>query len=647
MSRASNLAGFTTTIGGSNLNVGVVTATRFVGDGSNITNVAAVGSIAVNDNGSSAGAAATTLNFSTNLNVSTTSVGIVTVTVGDTDFEIADKIVHTGDTNTAIRFPAADTVSVETGGSERLRVDSSGRLLVATTSASGTHKLQVNGSAQIRVGESLILQNAAGSAEGSIECAGAGSNTDIRIRTNSTERLRINHAGNVGIGTDNPNDHNSFSRALDINGPSGAAVYMRTAGSSTNTFIVGNYGSDAYLNNVANGNIRFYTQGDERVRITNAGLVGIGTNNPNQKLHVHSSGTSYARFTDESSGTGASDGVIIGLDHPHTYVWNYEAGDFVVGTNSAERMRIDSSGRLLIGTTSARNTFYGATTIEPQFQIESAGTVDDNRMMSIVSNPGDTGGYAPTILLGRSRSATANGVGALGENDPLGQISFQGADSQKLLEGANISAVCDAAVQTAGEMPGRLVFSTTADGASSPTERMRISSAGANTLFSDNTVIFAKSKTTNYNDYLFYGENNASSTTSGGTVQIQIQNDGDIKNTDNSYGAISDVKLKENIVDASSQWDDIKALRVRNYNFKKETGYNTHKQLGLIAQEIESICPGLVDESPDRGNDGDDLGTVTKSINYSVLYMKAVKALQEAIAKIETLETKVAALEAG
>jgi len=267
--------------------------------------------------------------------------------------------------------------------------------------------------------------------------------------------------------------------------------------------------------------------------------------------------------------------------------------------------------------------------------------------MSIVSNPGDTGGYAPTILLGRSRSATANGVGALGENDPLGQISFQGADSQKLLEGANISAVCDAAVQTAGEMPGRLVFSTTADGASSPTERMRISSAGANTLFSDNTVIFAKSKTTNYNDYLFYGENNASSTTSGGTVQIQIQNDGDIKNTDNSYGAISDVKLKENIVDASSQWDDIKALRVRNYNFKKETGYNTHKQLGLIAQEIESICPGLVDESPDRGNDGDDLGTVTKSINYSVLYMKAVKALQEAIAKIETLETKVAALEAG
>ena len=179
------------------------------------------------------------------------------------------------------------------------------------------------------------------------------------------------------------------------------------------------------------------------------------------------------------------------------------------------------------------------------------------------------------------------------------------------------------------------------------TERQRISSAGAHTLFSDNTVIFARSKTTNYNDFLFYGENNASSMTSGGAVQIKIQNDGDIKNTDNSYGAISDVKLKENIVDASSQWNDIKGLKVRNYNFKKETGYNTHTQLGLVAQELELICPGLVDDSPDLDRDGNDLGTVTKSINYSVLYMKAVKALQEAIERIETLEAKVAALEAG
>jgi hypothetical protein len=114
---------------------------------------------------------------------------------------------------------------------------------------------------------------------------------------------------------------------------------------------------------------------------------------------------------------------------------------------------------------------------------------------------------------------------------------------------------------------------------------------------------------------------------------------GNVQNANNSYTAISDIKLKENIVDANSQWDDLKALRVRNYNLKQG---QTHTQIGLVAQEVEPISPGLVYETPDRDADGNDLGTTTKAVQYSVLYMKAVKALQEAIAKIETLEGMVA-----
>lgn len=131
---------------------------------------------------------------------------------------------------------------------------------------------------------------------------------------------------------------------------------------------------------------------------------------------------------------------------------------------------------------------------------------------------------------------------------------------------------------------------------------------------------------------------------SNGTTVCVIRGNGNIANTNNSYTALSDIKLKENIVDANSQWDDIKALQVRNYNLKEG---QTHKQIGLIAQEVEQISPGLVDESPDRDEDGNDLGTVTKSVNYSVLYMKAVKALQEAMERIEQLEAKVAALESA
>ena len=107
-------------------------------------------------------------------------------------------------------------------------------------------------------------------------------------------------------------------------------------------------------------------------------------------------------------------------------------------------------------------------------------------------------------------------------------------------------------------------------------------------------------------------------------------------------------KVKENIADASSQWDDIKAVRVRNYSMiaDKESSAN---RIGVVAQELESAgMGGLVETKPDIDPDTlEDLGTTTKSVKYSVLYMKAIKALQEAMEKIETLETKVAALEGG
>ena len=119
---------------------------------------------------------------------------------------------------------------------------------------------------------------------------------------------------------------------------------------------------------------------------------------------------------------------------------------------------------------------------------------------------------------------------------------------------------------------------------------------------------------------------------------MYVYSNGNLVNTNNSYGAISDIKLKENIVDANSQWADLKALKVRNYNFKEG---QTHTQIGLVAQEVELVSPGLVSESPDRDEDGNDLGTVTKSINYSVLYIKAVKALQEAMERIEILEQRL------
>ncbi len=126
---------------------------------------------------------------------------------------------------------------------------------------------------------------------------------------------------------------------------------------------------------------------------------------------------------------------------------------------------------------------------------------------------------------------------------------------------------------------------------------------------------------------------------SSNTLKMVVEGDGDVKNANNSYGSTSDSKLKENIVDAKSQWDDIKAVKVRNFNLIGDSAKT--KMLGVVAQEIETVSSGLVSESIDRDpKTGEDLGTTTKNVKYSILYMKAIKCLQEAQARIETLETE-------
>jgi hypothetical protein len=176
------------------------------------------------------------------------------------------------------------------------------------------------------------------------------------------------------------------------------------------------------------------------------------------------------------------------------------------------------------------------------------------------------------------------------------------------------------------------------------------------------SIIYAQTATASGTGFnLFAGLTNVSST------RFKVIGNGNVENTNNSYGGISDVRLKQDIVDAGSQWEDIKNLRVRKYRFKDNP--DGFLQIGVIAQEVETFSPGLIEETPnhefvespvlDNGNPVlDENGQpqtkleqktsseTTKAVKYSVLYMKAIKALQEAIERIETLEAKVAALEA-
>ena len=203
---------------------------------------------------------------------------------------------------------------------------------------------------------------------------------------------------------------------------------------------------------------------------------------------------------------------------------------------------------------------------------------------------------------------------------------------------------------SSGEFRFKNNVSSTDSPADSGTERMKIASNGEQQHFGTNAtnLNIANSASANTNNEFLYCQH-SSTGLANGTNSFRVTTNGNVTNTNNSYGSLSDQRLKENIVDATSQWDDIKGLQVRKYNFREATGHETHTQLGLIAQEVESVSPGLVETSAVKegqtvlGADGNQLESI-KSINYSVLYMKAVKALQEAQTRIETLESQHADL---
>jgi hypothetical protein len=123
-------------------------------------------------------------------------------------------------------------------------------------------------------------------------------------------------------------------------------------------------------------------------------------------------------------------------------------------------------------------------------------------------------------------------------------------------------------------------------------------------------------------------------------TKFQVLDSGNCVNKNGSYGTISDVKNKENIVDATPKLDKLNQLQVRNFNFIGDE----LKQIGFIAQEFEQVFPSMVQENTDKDENGNDLGTTTKSIKTSVLVPILVKAIQELNAKVEAQALEIATL---
>jgi len=378
--------------------------------------------------------------------------------------------------------------------------------------------------------------------------------------------------------------------------------------------------------------IAFESDGGNGLYLAGTDTIGVSTNGVN-RLTLDTAACSSTLPVVHPLGAAATPSITFTGDL-NTGLWSPTADTLAASTGGSERARIDSSGRLLVGTSSSTNN------IRVQESLALVATGSGNIGGMAITNYGGTGASSrPLLDFQRSRGTTDGSLTVVASGDQLGSIIFRGADGSQFVDAAFINCEVDG-TPGANDMPGRLVFSTTAGSASSPTERMRLRNNGELWIHSsggDPQFLITHSTGAGTSLRLISGRYSGG-TVGTGTESFRVYTNGDVQNTNNSYGAISDIKLKENIVDANSQWDDLKALQVRNYNFKEG---QTHTQIGLVAQEVELVSPGLVTESPDRDVEGNDLGTVTKSVNYSVLYMKAVKALQEAMERIEVLEARL------
>ena len=421
--------------------------------------------------------------------------------------------------------------------------------------------------------------------------------------------------------------------------------------------------------------LRFYTNTDtegaspsEKMRITPAGRVGIGTTSPGgnsgTRLVLHDASTPRLRLTNSTTGEAASDGAELSLFNSDFIIENRESAPIIFYNGGGERARIDSSGRLLVGTSSSRgNTYNSASGNDHAVQIE--GTSFGSASLSIVRNSND--GSPAHFTIGKTRGTSVGSNTVVQNGDLLARIGFLGADGSDLAEGAYIDCVVDGTPGN-NDMPSRLVFSTTADGVSSPTQRVKITNAGyfkattINAYVDDSEHEFINGTS---NKPVLRLQSNASSGTQYGllirtindqndatrhffqclgdaTERATIRSNGGLANYSANNVNLSDINTKKDISRAAGTWDCIKEWEIVNYRYKDQPD-DADLNMGVIAQQVAESCPEVITVFEEAKDDQPEkLG-----IKEQQMYWMAIKALQEAQIRIEQLEAKVAALEAA
>lgn len=514
------------------------------------------------------------------------------------DVNIADKIIHTGDTDTLIRFPSADTIRFDTGGTEAARINSSQKLIIGDT----------NSDAQLGVYRSSY--NIAEFCNTNADATGA----EVALRKDSSSPADGDTLGMLKFIGDND------------------------AGEKVNYAYIQSKSTDV-SDGTEDGRLEFYTRGagtlSERARIESNGNVvlnhtaSITYNGHDPKLSIQ--GTTYSESTlaiisntNENNGayiflgkqrSGSAGGSTLVQDGDLIGQFRYLAGDGTDLQSEVANITVsidgtpggnDVPGRITFATTND-----GGNTSTERMRIDSEGVV---RIGENGTFTPDTG--ADELVIGNANSGVNRGMSIYNHTGSDGRICFAqpGDPDAGMIKYSHGSDVLQ--FFSEGDELGRYKNQTSQ---TEPTLELRKPNGASNVQ--------------SHMIHLVVGGHDRGALIAGSSFGASA-----------IVGAISDYRVKTNIRDYTGGWDNIKALPVKIFDISKE-GEEATDIKGWIAHEVQSVIPEAVCGNKDaKKEDGsDDL----QSLGYNVFMPDVVGALQTAMAKIETLEAEVAALKSS
>lgn len=339
--------------------------------------------------------------------------------------------------------------------------------------------------------------------------------------------------------------------------------------------------------------------------------------------------------TNVGAGTAAAPAYCAGNDS-NTGMFSPTADSIGFATNGSERVRIDNSGNVGVGTTAPGFTL----------DVQSTGPIVNIGRFIAATNAGG-------LNFRKSRGATVGTNTIVQSGDNLGGVYFQGANGTGYDDGASIIAQVDGTPGASNDMPGRLCFYTTADGSSTATERMRINSSGNVTIAATpvtNVRFSLNGQSTSSSDYaivirdsaptnLFYIHNDGQintgvstlspyNNTTATTANVVVNPSGYLQRSTSSLKYKTDIQNSEHGLEA--------VLQLRPVTYKGKTDGDKIFG-GLIAEEVHQV--GLT-EFVQYAEDGSP-----DALAYGNMVSLAFKAIQELNAKVEALEARVAVLE--